>query len=64
MKIDKMIKQLQLYAETWPEALDDGEILQIVKWLKELKKLRKAVKNHKIVCTPILEEMAKEGIVT
>ena len=51
MRLDAMIKQIDEYVEKRQGygTMEDDELAQVSKWLKELKRLRKEVKHCKTV---------------
>ena len=49
MTLDRMIKEIDLCVDTWHDGFSDEDLKRLSKWLKELKRLRKEVKNRKAV---------------
>lgn len=64
MRLDKMIKEIDLCIDTWHDGFSDKDLNQLSKWLKELKKLRKQVKHCKAVHGAFFNELAEQGIIT
>ena len=66
MRLDVMIKQIDEYVEKRQGygTMEDDELAQVSKWLKELKMLRKEVKHCRLVHGAFFDELAKQGVLT
>ena len=63
MTLDAMIKQIDEYVEKRQGygTMEDDELAQVSKWLKELRTLRKEVKHCRAVHGALFDELAKQG---
>jgi 3-hydroxyacyl-CoA dehydrogenase len=65
MRLDAMIKQIDEYVEKRQGygTMEDDELAQVSKWLKELKRLREKVRRCELVHGTVFEELEKKGVI-
>ena len=65
MRLDAMIKQIDEYVEKRQGygTMEDDELAQVSKWLKELKRLREKVRHCELVHGTVFEELEKKGVI-
>lgn len=66
MRLDAMIKQIDEYVEKRQGygTMEDDELAQVSKWLKELKRLRKEAKHCRLAHGAFFDELVKQGVLT